>query len=89
MSHGALSQKNSPSVRLSIFARERPEMLSFKCRHFKQDIILMLVRMKGFEALYSADATLAGIELHHMLRKGQHAQSANQTIFEQFYGLAA
>ena len=45
--------------------------------------------MKGFKAFYSADATLAGIELHHMLRKGQHNQSANQTIFEQFYGLAA
>lgn len=45
--------------------------------------------MKGFKAFHSADATLAGIELHHMLRKGQHNQSANQTIFEQFYGLAA
>ena len=44
--------------------------------------------MKGFKAFHSADATLAGIELHHMLRKGQHNQSANQTIFEQFYGLA-
>ncbi len=31
----------------------------------------------------------AGIELHHMLRKGQHKESANQTIFEQFYALAA
>ena len=45
--------------------------------------------MKGFKAFHSAEATLAGIELHHMLRKGQHNQSANQTIFEQFYGLAA
>jgi len=45
--------------------------------------------MKGFKAFYSADATLAGIELNHMLRKEQHNQSANQTIFEQFYGLAA
>ena len=26
--------------------------------------------MKGFKAFYSAQATLAGIELHHMLRKG-------------------
>ena len=34
-------------------------------------------------------ANKAGIELHHMLKKGQHTQSANQTIFEQFYGLAA
>ncbi len=45
--------------------------------------------MKGFKAFHSADATLAGIELHHMLSKGQHNQSASQTIFEQFYGLAA
>ncbi|HHT0595090.1 TPA: IS6 family transposase [Legionella anisa] len=45
--------------------------------------------MKGFKAFHSADATLAGIELHHMLRKKQHAHGENQTIFEQFYGLAA
>ena len=45
--------------------------------------------MKGFKAFYSADATLSGIKLHHMLRKGQHIQSGKQTIFEQFYGLAA
>ena len=45
--------------------------------------------MKGFKTFHSADATLAGIELHHMLRKNQHTESANQTIFEQFYGLAA
>jgi putative transposase len=41
--------------------------------------------MKGFKAFHSA----SGIELHHMLRKGQHIQSEKQTIFEQFYGLAA
>lgn len=45
--------------------------------------------MKGFKAFHSADATLSGIELRHMLRKRQHDQSDNQTIFEQFYGLAA
>ncbi len=45
--------------------------------------------MKGFKAVHSAAATLAGIELHHMLRKAQHKESSNQTIFEQFYGLAA
>jgi putative transposase len=37
--------------------------------------------MKGFKAFHSAAATLSGIELHHMLRKGQHTQSANETIF--------
>ncbi|MCL5273011.1 MAG: DDE-type integrase/transposase/recombinase [Gammaproteobacteria bacterium] len=44
--------------------------------------------MKGFKAFHSADAPLAGIELHHILRKKQHTQSANQTIFERFYGLS-
>ena len=46
-------------------------------------------QMKGFKAFHSADATLSGIELHHMLRKSQHKEYGNQTIFEQFYGLAA
>jgi putative transposase len=46
-------------------------------------------QMKGFKAFHSADATLSGIELHHMLRKSQHKESGNQTIFEQFYGLVA
>ena len=45
--------------------------------------------MKGFKAFHSAQATLSGIGLHHMLRKGQHNQSDNQTIFEQLYGLSA
>ena len=45
--------------------------------------------MRGFKAFHSAQATLAGIELHHMLRKNQHKQSQSMTIFEQFYGLAA
>ncbi len=45
--------------------------------------------MKGFKEFYSAEATLSGIELRHMLRKNQHMCSANQTVFEQFYGLAA
>ena len=45
--------------------------------------------MKGFKSFESAQATISGIELHHMLRKGQHLQSESETIFEQFFGLAA
>ena len=45
--------------------------------------------MRGFKEFGSKKSTLAGIELHHMLRKGQHTQASNQTIFQQFYGLAA
>jgi putative transposase len=45
--------------------------------------------MMGFKAFHSAEATLLGIELQHMLRKGQHENSANMSVFEQFYALAA
>ena len=45
--------------------------------------------MMGFKSAASAKATLLGIELHHMLRKGQHVNSGSQSIFEQFYSLAA
>ena len=45
--------------------------------------------MKGFKSFSSANATLIGIELHHMLRKKQHIRAANKTIFQQFFDLAA
>ena len=44
--------------------------------------------MMGFKSFEAAQATIAGIELHHMLRKGQHVNAANQAVFEQFYALA-
>lgn len=44
--------------------------------------------MMGFKALHSAEATIAGIELHHMLKKGQHKHANSQPVFEQFYALA-
>ena len=45
--------------------------------------------MLGFKAFYSAEATLAGIERHRMLKKGQYRNAANTPIHEQFYTLAA
>jgi len=36
--------------------------------------------MLGFKSFRSAETTLAGIELHHMLRKKQHVNTANQSI---------
>ena len=42
----------------------------------------------GFKSFTGALATLAGIELHHMLRKGQHRYGGGLTVFEQFYALA-
>jgi putative transposase len=44
--------------------------------------------MLGFKAFHSAEATLAGIETTHMIRKGQlHANGL--TAFQQFAALAA
>jgi len=44
--------------------------------------------MMGFKAFHSAQATITGIELHHMLKKGQHALASNDPVFKQFYALA-
>ena len=45
--------------------------------------------MMGFKAFHSAEATLAGIELCRLLKKGQHVNAENVFAFEQFYSLAA
>ena len=45
--------------------------------------------MLGFKSFDAAQATLAGIELHHMLKKGQYKNAGNIAVFEQFYALAA
>jgi len=47
--------------------------------------------MLGFKAFDAAQATLTGIELMHMLRKGQLAggREAGRSATEQFYALAA
>mgnify|MGYP001594658546 CR=1 FL=1 len=44
--------------------------------------------MVGFKTFHSAEKTIAGIELHHMLKKWQHKNENLQTVFEHFYGLA-
>jgi putative transposase len=47
--------------------------------------------MLGFKAFDAAQSTLTGIELIHMLRKGQLAggREAGRSVAEQFYALAA
>ena len=40
--------------------------------------------MMCFKAFHSSEATLAGIELYRMLKKGQHVYAKNSTAFEQF-----
>ena len=45
--------------------------------------------MLGFKSFHSAQKTLAGIELVHMLRKNQHENSAKLSPAEIFYSLAS
>jgi transposase-like protein len=47
--------------------------------------------MLGFKVFEAAQSTLVGIELMHMLRKGQLADGVDQglTAAEQFYALAS
>ena len=45
--------------------------------------------MMGFKSFNSAQATIAGIELYCMMKKGQHINAANSSAFDQFYALAA
>jgi putative transposase len=48
-------------------------------------------RILGFKAFEAAQPTLVGIELMHMLRKGQHEDGTVKglTQTEQFYALAS
>ena len=45
--------------------------------------------MLGFKSMRSAESTIAGYELINMLKKKQYKDAGNQTVFEQFYSLAA
>jgi len=53
-------------------------------RHIKRIIKPML----GFKSFISAKATIVGIELQHMIKKGQMITSVNMPIWQQFYTLA-
>ena len=43
----------------------------------------------GFKSFESAEATIAGIELHRMLKKGQMKNVADTPVWKQLYELAA
>ena len=43
----------------------------------------------GFKSFESAEATIAGIELHRMLKKGQMEQLGQIPAWKQFYELAS
>ena len=43
----------------------------------------------GFKSFEAAEATIAGIELHRMLKKGQMENAGDTPAWKQFYELAA
>uniref|UniRef100_UPI002362E151 IS6 family transposase n=1 Tax=Enterobacter bugandensis TaxID=881260 RepID=UPI002362E151 len=43
----------------------------------------------GFKSFVSAEATIAGIKLHRMLKKGQMENAGDSPAWKQFYSLAA
>ena len=45
--------------------------------------------MLGFKSFAAAEATIAGIELHRMLKKGQMLNAEDVPAWKQFYELAA
>ena len=53
---------------------------------------MIIAANKSFEQwidFVSAKATIAGVELHYMLKKGQMICADNMPIWKQFYSLAA
>ena len=90
---------DSINLLLAIFALFGCQFLQIRIRQIKylnniveqdhRSIKRITQPMMGFKAFNSASATIAGIELHHMLKKGQYKNSANTIIHEQFYALAA
>ena len=54
-----------------------------------REIKRMTNPMLGFKTFKSAEATIAGIELCHMIKKGQMKDAAGVSVWEQFYDLAA
>lgn len=43
----------------------------------------------GFKSFEAAEATIAGIELHRMVKKGQMESVGKMSVWQQFYELAA
>jgi len=64
-------------------------MQAFTCRSRNHRFIKKITRPTlGFKAFHSAAATLAGIEVAHMIQKKQ-LQSSHMSPFKQFESLAA
>ncbi len=74
-------------VFLTIFVRDI-KYLNNSVEQDHRGIKRIVKLMMGFKSFESAKATLSGIELHRMLKKGQHKNPSNMAVFEQFYARA-
>ena len=45
--------------------------------------------MLGFKSGDAMESTIAGYELVNMIRKGQHVNAGQMTVWDQFYAIAA
>ena len=93
--NSAIAYVNSYLVFLSIMMRKPLQIFLRQIKYLNNIIeadhrfVKKLTKpMLGFKALHSAEATIAGIELHHMLKKNQHKITNGASVFEKFYALA-
>jgi transposase-like protein len=76
----AISDIKENRIKNNVFGKVCP----FKADH---DFKKITKPMMGFKAFHSAQATIAGIEAAHMIRKGQLSEE-NMPAYKQFMALA-
>ncbi|CRG51133.1 DDE-type integrase/transposase/recombinase [Yersinia wautersii] len=76
---------------MDLHQNQRPVVIDKLVEQDHQNIKRRMRLMRGFKSFRQVKTLLAGIELNHMIRKGQrhHPVSDGLTLAEQFYLLAA
>ena len=90
-------QSINEAYRMAANPKDAPDIIAIRrCKYLNNIIeqdhrgIKRITRpMMGFKSFRCAEATLAGIELYRMLRKGQAYNLKSQNHWQQFYEIAA
>ncbi len=85
----ALTKLNADKPNEEIIAIRQSKYLNNLVEQDHWNIKRRIKLMMGFKSFRRAQTSLAGIELIHMIRKGQHLQNEGLSPAEQFYLLAA
>lgn len=85
----ALTKLNADKPNEEIIAIRQSKYLNNLVEQDHRNIKRRIKLMMGFKSFRRAQTILAGIELIHMIRKGQHLQNERLSPAEQFYLLAA